>query len=134
MRKPYPSDMTDEQWAIAEPLIPVSALGRPREVEMREVLRGDSVISLESRPVLPDDRSGEPTIRTEVIGDSIRQTSPTRTSAEKIIPGTYYTLTFTPFDQVRLARHLLRQSDHSARLSATTTVHLEVVREAFISV
>ena len=38
MRKPYPSDMTDEQWAIAEPLIPVPALGRPREVEMREVL------------------------------------------------------------------------------------------------
>jgi len=38
MRKPYPSDMTDEQWAIAEPLIPVSALGRPRAVEMREVL------------------------------------------------------------------------------------------------
>lgn len=38
MRKPYPSDMTDEQWAIAEPLIPASKLGRPREVEMREVL------------------------------------------------------------------------------------------------
>jgi putative transposase len=38
MRKPYPSDMTSEQWAIAEPLIPVSPLGRPREVEMREVL------------------------------------------------------------------------------------------------
>jgi putative transposase len=38
MRKPYPSDMTDEQWAILEPLIPVSALGRPRDVEMREVL------------------------------------------------------------------------------------------------
>jgi putative transposase len=38
MRKPYPSDMTDEQWAIAEPLVPVSRLGRPREVEMREVL------------------------------------------------------------------------------------------------
>jgi putative transposase len=38
MRKPYPSDLSDEQWAILEPLIPVSALGRPREVEMREVL------------------------------------------------------------------------------------------------
>jgi len=38
MRKPYPSDMTDEQWAILEPLIPVSPLGRPRDVEMREVL------------------------------------------------------------------------------------------------
>jgi putative transposase len=38
MRKPYPSDMTDDQWAIAEPLVPASELGRPREVEMREVL------------------------------------------------------------------------------------------------
>jgi putative transposase len=38
MRKPYPSDMTDEQWAVLEPLIPVSALGRPRQVETREVL------------------------------------------------------------------------------------------------
>lgn len=38
MRKPYPSDLTDEQWAILEPLIPVSSLGRPRRVEMREVL------------------------------------------------------------------------------------------------
>ena len=39
MRKPYPSDLTDEQWAIIEPLIPVhSASARPREVDMREVL------------------------------------------------------------------------------------------------
>ena len=38
MRKPYPSDLTDDQWAIIEPLIPVHALGRPREVDMREVL------------------------------------------------------------------------------------------------
>jgi putative transposase len=38
MRRPYPSDMTDEQWTILEPLIPVSPLGRPRDVEMREVL------------------------------------------------------------------------------------------------
>jgi len=38
MRKPYPSDLTDEQWAIIEPLIPVHAAGRPRTVPMREVL------------------------------------------------------------------------------------------------
>ena len=38
MRKPYPSDLTDEQWQIIEPLIPVSRVGRPREVAMREVL------------------------------------------------------------------------------------------------
>jgi putative transposase len=38
MRKPYPSDLTDEQWEILHPLIPVSPLGRPRTVDMREVL------------------------------------------------------------------------------------------------
>ena len=31
MRKPYPSDLSDDQWAIIEPLIPVnSSSGRPR--------------------------------------------------------------------------------------------------------
>ena len=38
MRKPYSSDLTDEQWAIIERLIPVNTVGRPREVQMREVL------------------------------------------------------------------------------------------------
>jgi putative transposase len=38
MRKPYPSDLTDEQWALIEPLIPVHTVGRPRTNDMREVL------------------------------------------------------------------------------------------------
>ena len=38
MRKPYPSDLTDEQAEVILPLIPVSKVGRPREVDMREVL------------------------------------------------------------------------------------------------
>lgn len=38
MRKAYPSDLTDEQWAILEPLIPVNRVGRPRTHDMREVL------------------------------------------------------------------------------------------------
>jgi putative transposase len=38
MRKPYPSDLTDEQWALIKPLIPVNTTGRPREVDLREVL------------------------------------------------------------------------------------------------
>lgn len=40
-RKAYPSDLTDTQWALLEPLIPparVTSGGRPREVEMREVV------------------------------------------------------------------------------------------------
>ena len=41
-RKSYPSDLTDAQWAIVEPLIPASRNnrgGRPRELDMREVLK-----------------------------------------------------------------------------------------------
>ena len=38
MRKAYPSDLSDEQWALIERLIPVNRVGRPREVDMREVL------------------------------------------------------------------------------------------------
>jgi putative transposase len=38
MRKPYPSDLTDEQWAIIERQIPVNQVGRPRKVDMREVV------------------------------------------------------------------------------------------------
>ena len=40
-RKAYPSDLTDGQWAILEPLIPAARTargGRPREVAMREVV------------------------------------------------------------------------------------------------
>ena len=41
-RKKYPSDLTDEQWAIVEPMIPPAKQnpqgGRPRKVDMREVL------------------------------------------------------------------------------------------------
>ena len=37
MRKPYPSDLTDQQGAVIRPLIPASKVGRPRTVDMREV-------------------------------------------------------------------------------------------------
>ena len=38
MRKPYPSDLSDQQWAIIEPLVPIHSVGRPRIKDMREVL------------------------------------------------------------------------------------------------
>jgi len=41
-RKKYPSDLTDEQWAIGAPLIPPAKSGARgghlRQVDMREVL------------------------------------------------------------------------------------------------
>src|SRR2546425_6458917 len=42
LREHYPSDLTDEQWAIVEPMIPPAKQnaqgGRPRKVDLREVL------------------------------------------------------------------------------------------------
>jgi putative transposase len=38
-RKPYPSDLTDEQWALVAPLLPPpNPLGRPRKANLREVV------------------------------------------------------------------------------------------------
>ena len=37
MRKAYPSDLSDDQWALIEPLIPINTAGRPRKVDMREI-------------------------------------------------------------------------------------------------
>jgi putative transposase len=38
-RKPYPTDLTDEQWDLLRPLLPAARPGgRPRSVDLREVL------------------------------------------------------------------------------------------------
>lgn len=37
----YPTDLTDEQWAFLEPLLPVQVgRGRPRAVDLRRVING----------------------------------------------------------------------------------------------
>ena len=37
-RKPYESDLTDEEWRIIAPLVPHSKEGKPRTVDIREIL------------------------------------------------------------------------------------------------
>ena len=40
-RKPYPTDLTDDQWKLIEPLLPKAKPGgRPRSVDLREVTDG----------------------------------------------------------------------------------------------
>ena len=40
-REAYPSDLTDEQWIVLEPLLPLPRPGgRPRSVDLREVVNG----------------------------------------------------------------------------------------------
>jgi len=44
-RLPYSSDLSDREWAILEPLIPAAKSGgRPRSVDMREILNGLSYV------------------------------------------------------------------------------------------
>lgn len=39
LRKEYPSDLTDAEWKVIEPLLPEeSAIGHPREVDFREIV------------------------------------------------------------------------------------------------
>src|SRR5438270_1923444 len=40
MSKTYPSDLTDEQWAIVGPLLPRGHGGRPPEADFRQMLNG----------------------------------------------------------------------------------------------
>jgi putative transposase len=40
MSKTYPSDLTDAQWAVLEPLIPPSHGGRPRTIDLRPIVNG----------------------------------------------------------------------------------------------
>ncbi|HEY9881673.1 MAG TPA: IS5 family transposase [Leptolyngbyaceae cyanobacterium] len=40
-RKPYPSDLSDEEWAVLKPLLPQGkGFGHPIEVDFREILNG----------------------------------------------------------------------------------------------
>jgi putative transposase len=46
-RIPYPSDLTDEQWRLIEPWIPSPKPGgRPRSVDLREVVKGSRINKL----------------------------------------------------------------------------------------
>jgi transposase len=70
MRKPSPSDRTDEQWEIIEPLIPVSRGGRPREVAMREVL---NTIFSQNRSGCPWDLLPHDLLPKSTVSDSFAQ-------------------------------------------------------------
>lgn len=41
VRKAYPSDLSDTEWQVIKPLLPAEqSIGRPREVDLREILNG----------------------------------------------------------------------------------------------
>jgi len=107
---------------------------RGTRLETRYVLRDGHIVFSENRPILADDRSGEPTSRLEVVGDSIRRWTPARTTTEAYHADLYYGSTFTPFEEVALARFLLHRPDHTTKLAGPTSsaMRLDVVKETSI--
>jgi len=102
---------------------------RGTRVEVRYRLRGDSVVGIESRPVLANGSVGEPTARLEIVGDSVRRWSTERSTMAKVEPGVFYTLTDSPFEELRTAKYLLRQPNHSTKTVGDSSLHLDVVKQ-----
>ena len=103
-------------------------------IETRYVFRDGHIVFVENRPILADDRSGDPTSRIEVVGDSVRRWTPARTITEAYRGDVYYGSTASPFDEVTLAQFLMHRSDHTTKLPGATspTMHLEIVKETTV--
>jgi imidazolonepropionase-like amidohydrolase len=106
---------------------------RGTRIETRSAMNGDAVRWFEQRPVLANEQAGDPVFRLDVVGDSVRRFTPTRTVTEAIPRGTYLNVTATPLDQARIAAYLLRQEGGSAKLFSGGTARAEVVKETMVS-
>jgi len=76
---------------------------------------------------------GAPADRFEVARDSVFWTrGRDSTRGAPLTPGTFYRVSFTPYAQAMLARFLLAQPQHSARLLPRGTARLEVVGDTVV--
>jgi hypothetical protein len=102
---------------------------RGARIEVLYRMHGDSVVGIESRPVLANGSVGEPTEKLEITGDSVRRWSPAKSSAAKAVRGVFYTLTYSPFEELRTAKYLLRQSNHFTKTVGDSSLRLDVVKQ-----
>lgn len=122
-------DSTTVRWVFTD-------RNRGTRLETRYVFRDGRIVFSENRPVLADDRSGDPTARFEVVGDSVKRWTPARTTMEAFDKDVYYGFGFTPFDEATMARFLLKYPGHSIKLpgSPSATMRAEVVKEMLVRV
>ena len=106
---------------------------RGTRIEVHYALRGDSAWFIEQRPVLADDRTGDVTSRLRITADSLHRWSRRDSSSVKLEPGDYPWVYNTPFDELLLAKHLLRSPNRSARTAKDTITHLEIVNETTVA-
>ena len=107
-----------------------------------------AIVSGETRAVLADGRSGDPTQRYEVSGDSLRFTiaaggrrggggvtpaGSARPNAFHVDANTFVGAAATPYDLARLASWLLKQPQKRGRVMAGDTSHTEIVADTSIA-
>ena len=85
----YPSDLTDEEWALVEPLIPPAKRGGDkRTVNVREVVNGLHVCAIDRLPVAGDPEGpaaaldGVRLFRSVELGRHARSASITRSMSD----------------------------------------------------
>ena len=86
MRQPYPSDVSNAQWAIIEPLIPVNTVGRPRTNDMQEIL--NAIFSLNRSgcqwDMLPHDLPAKSTVYDHFRTAGLEMTEPGSESSDAL--------------------------------------------------
>ncbi len=109
---------------------------RGGRVETRQVMRAGRAVSGESRPVLPDGRTGAPTERFEVVGDSVRSIFGNGTTAMAVLAPRALTglRGGTPYEQAALARQLLAVPDRTAPLASGGTIRAEIIADTTLRV
>ena len=121
---------------------------RGQRVEARYRLSpsGD-LLGSEMRPIGPDGVAGEPQIRYEVAGDSVRWANygpagrggannarSSTTRALKFEPGMFFRTGGIPWETALLARTLLKQPNRTARLVPQGTARLEIIADTSVSI
>jgi imidazolonepropionase-like amidohydrolase len=106
---------------------------RGAHAESRYHIVGGVPVGIEYRSVLANGTASEPMARVELFGDSVRRWSPSKTVTTKMESGVDYSLSFagiaTPFDELQVAKRLLRQPKHTLKLPGDSTLSLSVERE-----
>ncbi len=93
------------------------------------------LIALETRSVTPDGQLGSVTQRVDFIGDSVRSVASGDTTRLKGDATSFFVLDNTsPYDDARLASHLLSRPQHSSRLLPDGTGRADIVADTTVTV
>lgn len=100
---------------------------------VRYVDRNGRLAVIESRPVLLDDELGDVTLRLDLVGDSVKQSTGQRTTTSGIARGAHFAINVTPYDQAMLAKFLLAQASHASLMSQGDTARAVVLQELSVT-